>query len=71
MGSFRRRIVIAHRSQARGGEVRAALEDDFRFFETYAMSVVYLVREVLPAMKAKGWGRIVAIGSGAAKEPEA
>ncbi len=39
------------------------------FFRVYAMTVVYLAREVIPAMKAKGWGRFVAIGSGAAKEP--
>lgn len=32
MGSFRRRIVISHRSGASGGEVRAALEDDFHHF---------------------------------------
>src|SRR3546814_16892937 len=33
------------------------------------MTVVYLAREVIPAMKEKGWGRFVAIGSGTAKEP--
>jgi hypothetical protein len=32
MGSFRRRIVLAQRRQAAGGEVRAALEDDFHHF---------------------------------------
>lgn len=32
MGSFRRRIVVASRTQGRGGEVRAALEDDFHHF---------------------------------------
>lgn len=32
MGAFRRCIVIAHRPRESGGEVRAALEDDFHHF---------------------------------------
>lgn len=32
MGSFHRHIVIAHLHRASGGEVRAALEDDFHHF---------------------------------------
>lgn len=32
MGSFRRRIVIVHRTLENGGEARAALEDDFHHF---------------------------------------
>jgi 3-oxoacyl-[acyl-carrier protein] reductase len=35
------------------------------------MSVVYLVRAVLPHMRVRHWGRIVALNSMAAKEPEA
>ena len=38
-------------------------------FRSYTMSQIYLLQEVLPAMKAAGWGRFVHIGSGAAKEP--
>ncbi len=44
-------------------------DEQFDFsFQVYVMAVVYLAREVLPGMKAKGWGRFVHIGSGAAKE---
>jgi len=32
MGSFRRRIVIVHRTEGNGGEARAVLEDDFHHF---------------------------------------
>lgn len=38
-------------------------------FESMAMSVVHLARAVVPDMKANGWGRIVNIGAGIAKEP--
>lgn len=39
-------------------------------FRAYTMSQIYLLREVLPAMKEAGWGRFVHIGSATAKEPE-
>ncbi|OJY53913.1 SDR family oxidoreductase [Sphingomonas sp. 67-41] len=52
------------------GDFEDVKDEDFeRFFIVYAMSVVYLAREVIPAMKEKGWGRFVAVGSGTAKEP--
>jgi len=38
-------------------------------FRAYTMSTVYLLKAVLPAMKAAGWGRFVHIGSATAKEP--
>jgi 3-oxoacyl-[acyl-carrier protein] reductase len=38
-------------------------------FREVALSVVYLTRLVVPHMKEQGWGRLVNIGSGAAKEP--
>ncbi|MDB6062921.1 MAG: family oxidoreductase [Verrucomicrobiaceae bacterium] len=38
-------------------------------FNDLAMSVVYLTRAVVPDMKAKRWGRLINIGSAAAKEP--
>jgi 3-oxoacyl-[acyl-carrier protein] reductase len=38
-------------------------------FRTYTMSQLYLLKEVLPAMKDAGWGRFVHIGSATAKEP--
>lgn len=37
--------------------------------ESLVMDIVNVVREVLPAMKHKGWGRIVHFGSVAMKEP--
>jgi 3-oxoacyl-[acyl-carrier protein] reductase len=38
-------------------------------FREMTLSVIYLTRRVVPHMKEKGWGRLVNIGSGAAKEP--
>lgn len=49
------------------------IEDDEAFvesFRTYTMSQIYMLRAVLPAMKAAGWGRFVHIGSATAKEPQ-
>lgn len=52
------------------GDFDDVADEDFEhFFRVYAMSVVYLARETIPAMKEKGWGRFVAVGSGTAKEP--
>lgn len=45
-------------------------EDQFASaFREMTLSVVYLTRVVVPHMKAQRWGRLVNIGSGAAKEP--
>lgn len=64
-------IAISNVQDNVAGDFDDVSDDDFkRFFDAYAMSVVYLAREVIPVMKSKGWGRFVAIGSGAAKEPE-
>lgn len=38
-------------------------------FREMTLSVVYLTRLVVPHMKEQGWGRLVNIGSGAAKGP--
>lgn len=38
-------------------------------FESMALSVLHLARAVVPDMQAKGWGRLVNIGAGIAKEP--
>lgn len=63
-------IAISNVVENIAGDFDDVKDDDFeRFFKVYAMTVVYLAREVIPAMKEKGWGRFVAIGSGAAKEP--
>jgi 3-oxoacyl-[acyl-carrier protein] reductase len=45
-------------------------DDDFlEIYQMFVMSVVYLTREVLPAMRAKRWGRLLNIGSIAMKNP--
>ena len=45
-------------------------DDDFlEIYQMFVMSVVYLTREVLPAMREKRWGRLVNIGSIAMKVP--
>jgi 3-oxoacyl-[acyl-carrier protein] reductase len=46
--------------------------DEDRFvdaFRTLTVSIALLARAVIPAMRERGWGRIVCIGSGSAKEP--
>jgi 3-oxoacyl-[acyl-carrier protein] reductase len=47
------------------------LDDDAfrRAFDDMVLSVVHLTRAVVPDMRKQGWGRLVNIGSGAAKEP--
>ncbi len=63
-------IAISNVVENISGDFDDVKDEDFeRFFIVYAMTVVYLAREVIPDMKKKGWGRFVAIGSGAAKEP--
>ena len=44
-------------------------EDFLEIHQMFVMSVVYLTREVLPAMRASGWGRLLNIGSIAMKVP--
>lgn len=63
-------IAISNVTENKAGDFNDVDDEDFeRFFTVYAMTVVYLAREVIPAMKEKGWGRFVAIGSATAKEP--
>lgn len=38
-------------------------------FQRMTISLVYMARACLPHMKEQGWGRLVNVGSGAAKEP--
>jgi 3-oxoacyl-[acyl-carrier protein] reductase len=38
-------------------------------YESMALSVLHLARAVVPDMQATGWGRLVNIGAGIAKEP--
>lgn len=44
-------------------------EDFLEIYQMFVMSVVYLTREVLPAMREKQWGRLLNIGSIAMKVP--
>lgn len=46
-------------------------EELVQSFRDVALSAVYLERAVVPSMKEKRWGRIISIGSNAAKEPPA
>lgn len=46
-------------------------QDYMQAFKDLTMSVVHLTKEVIPDMKANGWGRLINVGSGAAKEPPA
>ena len=63
-------IAISNVIENIAGDFDDVKDEQFeRIFVAYAMSVIYLAREVIPAMKDKGWGRFVAIGSGTAKEP--
>lgn len=46
--------------------------DEFRSaFERLVMSIVFLARATSPDMKARGWGRVLTLGTAAAKEPSA
>ena len=47
-----------------------ATTDDFRAgYDLIVLSAMYLARAVVPGMKARGWGRIVTIGSFCVKKP--
>lgn len=51
------------------GFERSSDEDFETIYRNFVMSVVYLSRLVLPAMKSAGWGRLLNIGSTAMKSP--
>jgi 3-oxoacyl-[acyl-carrier protein] reductase len=63
-------IAVANVGGPGPGDFFDVSNDDFTVaFQQMAMSMVYLARAVLPHMREQGWGRIVNLGSGAAKEP--
>ncbi len=63
-------IVVAQTNDMTHGDFFDVTEDDFaRVFQVLTISFAALARAVLPDMKKAGWGRIVHIGSLAAKEP--
>jgi 3-oxoacyl-[acyl-carrier protein] reductase len=63
-------IVVGNVYGPTHGRWEETQDDDFRAaYEDMVMSQVYLLRSVTPAMKKKGWGRVVLINSMASKEP--
>jgi 3-oxoacyl-[acyl-carrier protein] reductase len=63
-------IAIANVHSPVDGDFFEVAEQDFvRAFEALTLSIALLARAVIPDMKARGWGRILNIGSGSAKEP--
>lgn len=64
-------IVVGQTNDMQLGDLADVADEDFeRCFHIFTMAQVYLARTVLPAMKEKGWGRIIHIGSVAGKEAE-
>lgn len=63
-------IVVAQTNDMTHGNFFDVTEEDFaRVFQVLTISFSALARAVVPDMKRAGWGRIVHIGSLAAKEP--
>jgi 3-oxoacyl-[acyl-carrier protein] reductase len=63
-------ILVYNNSGGRDVFFDEASDDDFRHaYEILIMGFSWCVREVLPAMKATGWGRIVTLSSLCAREP--
>lgn len=63
-------IAVANVGGPGPGDFFDVSNEDFTLaFQQMAMSMIYLARAVLPHMREQGWGRIVNLGSGAAKEP--
>ncbi|GGC18717.1 short-chain dehydrogenase [Novosphingobium marinum] len=62
-------VIFNVRSILRYGFEEAAPDDFRQSNEQVVLSMAFLARETYPAMKAKGFGRFVNIGSVCAKEP--
>ena len=62
--------AVPDRATGRWRGFENSSDDDFEeIYRNFVMSLVYVTRAVLPAMKAKGWGRLLNIGSVAMKSP--
>jgi 3-oxoacyl-[acyl-carrier protein] reductase len=63
-------IAVANVGGPKQGDFLTVTNEDFAdAVHDMTMSMVYLARAVIPHMREQGWGRIVALNSGAAKEP--
>jgi 3-oxoacyl-[acyl-carrier protein] reductase len=63
-------IAVANVGGPKQGDFFDVTNDDFgQALHAMAMSMIYLARSVIPHMRQQRWGRIVALNSGAAKEP--
>jgi 3-oxoacyl-[acyl-carrier protein] reductase len=65
-------VLVANSGGPPPGVFAELSDEDWRSaFETVTLSFVRFVREVLPHMRERGWGRIVAIQSSSVKQPVA
>jgi 3-oxoacyl-[acyl-carrier protein] reductase len=63
-------IAIANVLSPPDGDFFELSEERFiEAFQALTLSIAHLARAVIPDMRARGWGRIVSVGSGSAKEP--
>ena len=63
-------IALANVRPANRYSFEDTTDEDFQqSYEAIIMSIVHLVRDLTPAMKAKKWGRILSLGSVCMKEP--
>lgn len=63
-------ILVYNNSGARDHSFDDASDEDFRHaYEILVMGFVWCVRQVVPAMRRRRWGRIVTLGSLCAREP--
>ena len=63
-------ILVYNNGGPRNPTFEDATDEEYRHgFELIVMGFLWCVQQVAPGMKEKGWGRIVTLGSIAAKEP--
>ena len=64
-------IVVGQNSDYTLGGFDDTTDEDYeKVFRTFTMSQVYLARATVGAMKRRGWGRYIHIGSANGKEPQ-
>lgn len=63
-------ILIANSGGPPPAEAREAKRDDWlRHFEAMAVNLFHVAQSLLPQMTARGWGRIITIGSSGVEQP--